>query len=147
MSEVASAACLAVAAAAASTPAGSVPAVNSASMRWVIGTSASNSVLSPTSDWPRILMPSVAARSMATTSSPVSVSAVPAVMPAFMNAVPQMGPEVRASAKFGFDFLTCGDAARHAGDGGLLGGHGPGDDHEGSSGHMPITKDHARCHH
>src|SRR5664279_4361955 len=25
---------------------------------------------------------------------------------------------------------TCGDAARHAGDGGLLGGHGPGDDHE-----------------
>src|SRR5664279_3503619 len=29
----------------------------------------------------------------------------------------------RASAKFGFDFLTCGDAARHAGDGGLLGGH------------------------
>src|SRR5664279_988676 len=53
----------------------------------------------------------------------------------------------RASAKFGFDFLTCGDAARHAGDGGLLGGHGPGDDHEGSSGHMPITKDHARCHH
>ena len=63
-------------------------------MRSVIGTSASSSVLSPTSDWPRILMPSVAARSMATTSSPVSVSAVPAVMPAFMNAVPQMGPDV-----------------------------------------------------
>src|SRR5664279_3668144 len=54
-------------------------------------------------------------------------------------------PAIRASAKFGFDFLTCGDAARHAGDGGLLGGHGPGDDHEGSSGHMPNTKDHARC--
>jgi multiple sugar transport system substrate-binding protein len=38
----------------------------------------------------------------------------------------------RVPAKSGFDFLTCGDAARHAGDGRLLGGHGPGDDHEGS---------------
>src|SRR5450755_4972640 len=50
-------------------------------------------------------------------------------------------------AKSGLDFLTCGGAARHAGDGGLLGGHGPGDDHEGSSRHLLITKDHARCHH
>ena len=38
----------------------------------------------------------------------------------------------RVPAKSGLDFLTCGDAARHAGDGRLLGGHGPGDDHEGS---------------
>jgi len=38
----------------------------------------------------------------------------------------------RVPAKSGFDLLTCGNAARHAGDGGLLGGHGPGVDHEGS---------------
>ena len=42
------------------------------------------------------------------------------------------GEGIRVPAKSGFDFLTCGDAARHAGDGRLLGGHGPGDDHEGS---------------
>src|SRR5664280_2149119 len=53
----------------------------------------------------------------------------------------------RAPAKSGLDFLTCGDAAQHAGDGRLLGRHGPGDDHEGSSRHLLITKDHARCHH
>src|SRR5664280_2770563 len=45
----------------------------------------------------------------------------------------------RAPAKSGLDFLTCGDAAQHAGDGRLLGRHGPGDDHEGSSRHLLIT--------
>src|SRR5664279_5164025 len=58
-----------------------------------------------------------------------------------------MGLVIRAPAKSGLDFLTCGDAAQHAGDGRLLGRHGPGDDHEGSSRHLLITKDHARCHH
>jgi hypothetical protein len=42
------------------------------------------------------------------------------------------GHFTRVPAKSGFDLLTCGNAARHAGDGGLLGGHGPGVDHEGS---------------
>src|SRR5664279_3777757 len=57
------------------------------------------------------------------------------------------GALARAPAKSGLDFLSCGDAAQHAGDGRLLGRHGPGDDHEGSSRHLLITKHHARCHH
>src|SRR5664280_2495208 len=74
----------------------------------------------------------------------------PDVTARFVNGAVHGKPEggiSRAPAKSGLDFLTCGDAAQHAGDGRLLGRHGPGDDHEGSSRHLLITKDHARCHH
>jgi hypothetical protein len=54
---------------------------------------------------------------------------------------------LRASALSRFDFLTCKDAPRHADGGGLRGGHGPGDDHEGFSRRLLTAKDHARCHH
>src|ERR1700733_860834 len=59
-----------------------------------VGTSASSSVLSPTSERPRALMPAIAALSMATICSGGSSLTAPAVVPARRNAVPQIGPEV-----------------------------------------------------
>ena len=46
------------------------------------------------SEFPRCLMPSIDARSIATTSSPVSSVLPVAATPARRNAVPQIGPEV-----------------------------------------------------
>ena len=70
------------------------PDASVSSMASVIGTSASSSVLSPSSAPPRAMMPSTADRSIATTAAPSSSVASPAVMPARMNAVPQIGPDV-----------------------------------------------------
>ena len=54
----------------------------------------SSSVLSPSSALPRCLIPSIAARSAATTSSPLGSELSPSDEPARRNAVPQIGPEV-----------------------------------------------------
>ena len=69
---VASAASRALTAAAFAMSAGADPAASSRSMVSVIGASASSNVFSPRSAPPRALMPSIAARSIATTSSPVT---------------------------------------------------------------------------
>ena len=58
----------------------------------VAGTSASRSVFSPSDAPPRAMIPAIAARSIAMTSSPVSSVLSPAATPARRNAVPQIGP-------------------------------------------------------
>ena len=94
MPVVASAEARAVSAARASAAGSGSPAARRSSMTSVAGTSASRSVLSPTSDWPRCLMPSMAARRPATSSAPPMASAPFIAPPARRNAVPQSGPDV-----------------------------------------------------
>jgi hypothetical protein len=60
----------------------------------VAGTSASSNVFSPSSAPPRALIPSIAARNIATTCSASRSAAPAAVAPARRNPVPQIGPEV-----------------------------------------------------
>ena len=56
------------------------------------GTSASRSVFSPSDAPPRAMIPVIAARSIAMTSSGASSVRSPAATPARRKAVPQMGP-------------------------------------------------------
>ena len=59
----------------------------------VAGTSASRSVFSPSDAPPRAMIPVIAARSIAMTSSGASSVLSPAAAPARRNAVPQIGPD------------------------------------------------------
>ena len=72
----------------AATPPSSIGRLKLSSRESIAGTSASSSVLSPTSDCPRFFMPSMAALAMATTSPAVSSVFVPATTLARRKAVP-----------------------------------------------------------
>jgi hypothetical protein len=91
---VASADSRAVPAAASSASEADLPSWSCCSSVSVAGTSASRRVLSPTSEFPRCLMPSIDARSAATTSSPRGLGLSASDVPARRNAVPQIGPDV-----------------------------------------------------